>query len=205
MNDDRHDKAWNDPPLFSLDQMSRAGQGAHNRRHRYPQQEAANHPNAVNPMSQMNAMMATSPQMFNQRMQSNQEPVGVNYGHNQPLMSANIGGFNNYGPNQGFAATNHEIENNFDVNAFVYAIQMCLTSNPNIPQELHQKWHNTQSYLHNTSLEPQTKATLQSLTAAVQSRDFNSARFYSYHLLNDSNQIVRTILLVVCEIFKYFA
>lgn len=191
MDDNRHDRAWNDPPLFSLDQMSRAtaGQGSQNRRLRYPPQ-AANQPNPMNPMA------GASPQQ-----------VGLAYGQRQPMMANDGSGYSEYNPNQGFAASNRPLEASFDINAFMYAIQMCVSSNPNLPQELHMKWHTIQNYLYNTSIDPQTRASLQllqPLTTCIQNRDLNTARFYCNHLMSDNNQVVRTIGSVVGEILQYF-
>ena len=193
MNDSRHEKAWNDPPLFSLDQMSRASNpNVVNRRLRYPQQVATNP--MSNPMSnpmnnqmnnQMNPMTTSNPQMMATNPLQNQPSYG------QPSQQTNPN-INNFDPV-------------FDVNAFLYSVQMTITQMSNhLPQELVHKWQSIQNYIYGVPIESQTKLYFQYLLQSIQKKDLNNCRLYLSYLSNDSNETIRTIALTLNQIFSYF-
>ncbi|XP_054153634.1 uncharacterized protein LOC128952295 [Oppia nitens] len=176
------DKAWNDPPLFSLDQMSKPSNNlAINRRNRYPQMATAGHQPPTNMTS--NTMYSTS------------DTAAVGF-QTQPMMNTTQMASNvqtnvaNFGPN-------------FDINSFIYTIHSCITS-ANIPQELIQKWYNIQNSVYSIQMDGQTMVGLQSLMNAIQSRDFNSGRQFATSLLSNNQEIVRNVGHTISEILRFY-
>ncbi|CAG2110809.1 unnamed protein product [Medioppia subpectinata] len=171
-----HDKGWNDPPLFSLDQMSRPAHQnvVQNRRNRYPQ---------------MTGSGGAPPSMA----MSGQPMFAANDQQNQYPMSA---GALNANPSANF-------EPSLDINGFVTTVHSVVASIPTLPQELVHKWQSIQTSVYSIQADAQTKAAFQSLQTSIQRQDLNSARLYANHLTNSGNELVRIVGHTVAEILRY--
>ncbi len=195
----RHDKAWNDPPLFSLDQMSKNSNSAPiNKRYRYPQQTT---------------IPSTNQPIFTTNIESNKPSA------QQTMQTMQT---NQLFPNE----INQEM---FDLNTLITTVNAMIATINNLPQDLVLKWHNIQNSLYSIQFENQTQINLLSLIRgiifvsmiffllkiffspkkfffsyiAIQSNDFNSGRLYSGNLTYDNNETVRTTALIISEILRY--